>query len=217
MAATAPTATTSTTGRSVHAPTPHPGRAPEHAWHAVALSRDLRPGGWLQVCLLGRTWRLRRDDGGLVADPPAWAVRERFGVVWLAPACPRDVPLELPEHEDRRFVRRWLAPTRAAGPAGPLADALLAVAQHRRPAVLREPFRVRLDLRDAGAATTVLHLLHPEDGDSTRVYTGVYLAAGPGRPLPGPDAVAAEVARQQRLLAEAVSRCARWAAHDQVT
>ncbi|MGY1702226.1 hypothetical protein [Geodermatophilus sp. SYSU D00766] len=213
MAATAPPATSSATA--------HPGVAPGHAWHAVGLSRDLRPGGWLQVRLLGRTWRLRRDAGGLVADPPAWAVRERFGVVWLAPACPRDVPLELPEHEDRRFVHRWLPPARAAGPPGPLTDALLDAARSRRPAVVRGAFRVRLDLRDdlrdAGAGTTVLHLLHPEDGDSTRVYTGVYLAAGPGRPLPGPDDVAAEVARQERLLAEAVAGCARWAAHDQVT
>jgi phenylpropionate dioxygenase-like ring-hydroxylating dioxygenase large terminal subunit len=119
------------------APAPGPPRGPvfgnldpslEHAWHPVALSRELRPGGWLQVRLLGRTWSLSRGPDGPVADPPAWAVRERFGVLWLAPAQPRDVPLELPEGGDRRFVRGWLPPARSAGPAGPLADHFLDVA-----------------------------------------------------------------------------------------
>ncbi|SFP09841.1 hypothetical protein SAMN05660464_2044 [Geodermatophilus dictyosporus] len=118
-------------------PAPDPPSAPvfgdlhpslEHAWHPVALSRELRPGGWLQVRLLGRTWALSRTPDGLSADPPAWGVRERLGLVWLAPAEPRDVPLELPEHGDRRFVTRWLTPSRSAGGAGPLADALLDVA-----------------------------------------------------------------------------------------
>ena len=62
----------------------------EHAWHPVALSRELRPGGWLQVRLLGRNWMLRRDGTALTADPPAFGVRERFGVIWLAPAEPAD-------------------------------------------------------------------------------------------------------------------------------
>jgi phenylpropionate dioxygenase-like ring-hydroxylating dioxygenase large terminal subunit len=100
------------------------------AWHPVALSRELRPGGWLQVRLLGRTWTLSRTAEGVSADPPAWGVRERLGLVWLAPAQPRDVALEVPEDGDRRFVRGWLPPMRSAGPAAPLADALLDVA-HR--------------------------------------------------------------------------------------
>ena len=101
----------------------------ESAWHPVALSGELRPGGWLQVRLLGRTWTLRRTDA-LEADPPAYGVRERLGVVWLAPAEPRDVPLEVPEDGDRRFVPGWLLPQRSAGTAGVLADAFLDVA-HR--------------------------------------------------------------------------------------
>src|SRR3954452_20904079 len=64
----------------------------EHAWHPVAMSRELRPGGWLQVRLLGRTWARRRDGDGVPAAPPALGVRERFGRVWLAPAEPVDVP-----------------------------------------------------------------------------------------------------------------------------
>ncbi|WP_097184905.1 Rieske 2Fe-2S domain-containing protein [Blastococcus haudaquaticus] len=97
----------------------------EHAWHPVALSRELRPGGWLQVRLLGRNWTLRREGSGLRADPPAHGVRERLGVIWLAPDEPADVDLEVPEAVDRRFVSRWLRPLRSPGPAGPLADTFL--------------------------------------------------------------------------------------------
>src|SRR3954466_2164394 len=92
------------------APGPHFGNSDpslERAWHPVALSRELRPGGWLQVRLLGRTWTLRRTPDGLDADPPARGVRERLGLVWLAPAEPADVPLEVPEAADRHFVPGW--------------------------------------------------------------------------------------------------------------
>ena len=97
----------------------------EHAWHPVALSRELRTGGWLQVRLLGRTWTLFREDGVAQADPPAFGVRERLGVLWLAPAEPADVPLEVPEADDRSNVGGWLPPLRSPGPAGPLADTFL--------------------------------------------------------------------------------------------
>ena len=97
----------------------------EQAWHPVALTRELRPGGWLQVRLLGRTWTLRRDGGAVSADPPAFGVREWLGVLWLAPAEPADVALEVPEARDRRFVTGWMEPVRSPGPAGPLADTVL--------------------------------------------------------------------------------------------
>ena len=97
----------------------------EHAWHPVALSRELRPGGWLQVRLLGRNWTLRRDGDDVSADPPAYGVRERLGVIRLAPAEPADVPLEVPEADDRRFVTGWMQPVRSPGPAGLLADTFL--------------------------------------------------------------------------------------------
>ena len=100
----------------------------DFAWHPVALSRELWPGGWLQVRLLGRTWMLRRDGEEVSAEPPAFGVRERFGLIWLAPAEPRDVPLELPEAGDRRFVTGWLPPERSPGPAAPMADTFLDVA-----------------------------------------------------------------------------------------
>ncbi|MBN1091141.1 Rieske 2Fe-2S domain-containing protein [Blastococcus sp. TML/M2B] len=97
----------------------------EHAWHPVALSTELRDGGWLQVRLLGRTWTLSRRADRLAAEPPAAGVRERLGLLWLAPAEPHDVPLEVPEAGDRSFVAGWLPPLRSPGPAGPLADTFL--------------------------------------------------------------------------------------------
>src|SRR4051812_36474118 len=97
----------------------------EHAWHPVAMSRELRPGGWLQVRLLGRNWMLRREGDEVSAEPPAFAVRERLGVIWLAPAEPADVPLDVPGAGDRRFISNWLSPLRSPGPAGPMVDTFL--------------------------------------------------------------------------------------------
>jgi phenylpropionate dioxygenase-like ring-hydroxylating dioxygenase large terminal subunit len=97
----------------------------QNAWHPVALSRELRAGGWLQVRLLGRNWMLRRDGGELSAEPPAFGVRERLGVIWLAPAEPVNLPLDVPEAGDRRFVSSWLPPLRSPGPAGPMVDTFL--------------------------------------------------------------------------------------------
>ena len=231
----------------------------EHAWHPVALSRELMPGGWLQVRLLGRTWMLRRTAEGLTVDPPAFGVRELFGVVWIAPAEPVDVPLDLPEAADRHYVPGWLPPLRSAGPAGPMADNFLDVAhfahvhgatfgaedrpevpvydvvaepggfrssqeqwcenptdpevarggrplrQRRRATyVYRAPFsfRVALEYLDTGATTTILFLLQPEDADSTRVYTCLFLSAGHGQPLPSPAVVRAEVAFHRQVLEE---------------
>jgi phenylpropionate dioxygenase-like ring-hydroxylating dioxygenase large terminal subunit len=231
----------------------------EHAWHPVALSRELRPGGWLQVRLLGRTWMLRRTADGLAGDPPAFGVRERLGVIWLAPAEPRDEQLDVPEATDRHYVPGWMSPLRSPGPAGPMADNFLDVAhfafvhgatfgaedrpevpvydvvpepggfrstqeqwcenptdpevarggrplrQRRRATyVYRAPFqfRVCLEYLDTGATTTILFLLQPEDADSTRIYTCVFLSAGHGQPLPMPAVVAEEVAFHRQVLEE---------------
>ena len=131
---TPPRPTTDTVAEPVPAPPAPDGPvlgnldpALESAWHPVALSSELRPGGWLQVRLLGRTWTLRRTDS-LEVDPPAYGVREHLGVMWLAPAEPRDVPLEVPEDGDRHFVPGWLPPQRSGGTAGVLADTFLDVA-----------------------------------------------------------------------------------------
>jgi phenylpropionate dioxygenase-like ring-hydroxylating dioxygenase large terminal subunit len=100
----------------------------EHAWHPVALTGELVEGGYVQVRLLGRNWTVHRRGGRVDADPPAWGVIERHGVVWVAPAEPRDDLLDVPETTDPRFTAAWLAPARSASPAGPLADNFLDVA-----------------------------------------------------------------------------------------
>ncbi|MCZ2822582.1 Rieske (2Fe-2S) protein [Modestobacter sp. VKM Ac-2977] len=102
----------------------HP--ALEHAWHPVAPSTDLRASGYLQTRLLGRTWTVHRRAGGeLDADPPAWGVAERLGVVWIAPAEPWAELLAVPETADPLAVSGWLPPTRSPASAGALADAFL--------------------------------------------------------------------------------------------
>src|SRR3954453_2937145 len=140
------------TGGSHPAPDPEPAPDPappsgpalgnldpslEHGWHPVALAAELLDGGYVQVRLLGRTWTGHRRDGELDADPPAWGVVERSGVVWLAPDEPRVELLAVPEAEDPRFVAAWLPPTRSSAPAGPLADVFLDVAH--RPVLHGEP------------------------------------------------------------------------------
>ena len=102
----------------------------EHAWHPVALSGELLDGGYVQTRLLGRNWTVHRHGGALDADPPAWGVTERDGVVWLAPAEPHDEPLPVPEAAEPGIAAHWLLPGRTSAPAGTVADALLDLA-HR--------------------------------------------------------------------------------------
>jgi phenylpropionate dioxygenase-like ring-hydroxylating dioxygenase large terminal subunit len=104
------------------------GPALERAWHPVALAGELRNGGYVQVRLLGRNWTVHRRDGRLDADPPAWGVLERHGVIWIAPAEPRDDLLDVPEATDPGFTAAWLPPVRSVAPAGLLADNFLDVA-----------------------------------------------------------------------------------------
>ena len=209
----------------------------EHAWHPVALSRELRPGGWLQVRLLGRTWMLRRTGrrsrGGSPGVRRPGAVRRRLARPGRAGRRP-----PRPAGGRRPALRRGLAAAAALpGPAGPVADNFLDVAhfafvhgatfgaedrpevpvydvvpepggfrstqeqwcenptdpevarggrplrQRRRATyVYRAPFsfRVSLEYLDTGATTTILFLLQPEDADSTRIYTCLFLSAGHG-------------------------------------
>jgi hypothetical protein len=195
----------------------------EHAWHPVALGRSLLAGGWLQVRLLGRTWTLRRTRDGLATDPPAFGVRERHGVVELAPAEPLGPDLDVPELGDRRFVSGWLPAVRSPGAAAVLADELLGAAHptsigeppvasldeepggftgvrdvggERVTAAFRVPFQLRLRVEGpaTGVVSTALFMLQPEDGDSTRIYSRLLLSAGPGRPLPAPSHVVQKMA-----------------------
>jgi phenylpropionate dioxygenase-like ring-hydroxylating dioxygenase large terminal subunit len=100
----------------------------EHAWHPVALAAELVEGGYVQVRLLGRNWTVHRRGGEVDADPPAWGVIERHGVLWIAPAEPRDDLLDVPETTDPGFTAAWLLPARSVSPAGLLADNFLDVA-----------------------------------------------------------------------------------------
>ncbi|MCZ2830997.1 Rieske 2Fe-2S domain-containing protein [Modestobacter sp. VKM Ac-2986] len=202
----------------------------EHAWHPVALSGELHEGGYVQIRLLGRTWTVHRHGSTLDADPPAWGVVERHGLVWIAPAEPRDTPLPVPETTDPRAVRAWLPPARSSAPAGPLTDLFLDAAhvpvlhptadapyapvaevtpqaggstsvweepsagtRRRTTAVHRAPFQLRrrTDELETGAARTTLFLLQPEDEDSTRVYTCLFLTPPAGTTLDAEEVAAA--------------------------
>lgn len=182
----------------------------ERAWYPVALSRELRSGGWLQVRLLDRTWALHRAADGDVTAPGAFDVGERYGLVWLAPAEPNTAPLAVPEMVDRSFVVGALAPVRAPGPAAPLLDALAATSDPAA-TLVRTPSALARRTTDqaSGTAAVLVVVLQPEDADSTRAYGCVLLREGPGRPLPAPAAVAAAVAGEQRLLERAASVRAR--------
>jgi len=205
----------------------------DRAWHPVALGSELREGGYVQVRLLGRTWTVHRRGGVPDADPPAWGVTERHGLVWIAPAEPREELLDVPETTDPAVTAVWLPAARSTAPAGLLADALLDAAfldpaqpgdevtaapggsgsiraesadpRRRVRHVHRAPFQLlrRLDDPDTGTVRTVLFLLQPEDADSTRVHTCLLLPA-----TGGAVDVAAEVAREQAALTDLLTRLA---------
>jgi phenylpropionate dioxygenase-like ring-hydroxylating dioxygenase large terminal subunit len=133
----------------------------EHAWHPVALATELHEGGYVQVQLLGRTWTVHRRGGAVDAEPPAWGVTERYGVIWIAPAEPRDDLLDVPETGDPGFTAAWLPPARSTSPAGPLADNFLDVAHF--------PF-VHAATFGTGAATEVpAYDVTPEPGGFSSV------------------------------------------------
>ncbi|MCW2584421.1 MAG: Rieske (2Fe-2S) iron-sulfur domain Ferredoxin, partial [Klenkia sp.] len=122
--------------------------------------------------------------GEVSAAAPAWGVREKWGVVWLAPAEPRGADLEPSDPGGT-----WLPAVRTSVPAAVLADGLLDPTPAVPEVVLHEggftgtwaggraavatPFQLRR--QDDGTARSVLVLLQPEDADSTRVYLRVTL------------------------------------------
>lgn len=169
-------------------------------WHPVALSRALRPGGWLQVRLLDRTWVLHRGADGVLSAPAASDVGERHGLVWLAPDEPRCTPLHVPEVADRRYVTGALSPVRVAGRAAPLMATLAASSACSD--VVRTPYALvrRHTGPPGGTDSTVVVVLQPEDDDSTRVFGFVLLREAEGRRLPARASVAAAVAHEQRWL-----------------
>lgn len=99
-----------------------------HAWHPVALERELPEVGGHQVRLLGRSWTLSRSGGGVRAEPEPAGLTERYGMLWLAPRPSRVELIELPDDVDEAFIGDWLEPERTASPAGLMADNFLDVA-----------------------------------------------------------------------------------------
>ena len=183
----------------------------EQAWHPVAAADQLAPGGWLAVRLLGRTWNLERRDDGIAVSPAAWGVREREGLVWIAPSRPATTDLG----SAGAGRAQWLPPQRTATPAAVLLDALLGPGTAVRAtrggfATQREdgdrrvrtevalPFQLlrRVETAD-GPARWELVLLQPEDPDSTRVHARVSIEGRVTRP----ELTTAALRLQERLTA----------------
>jgi phenylpropionate dioxygenase-like ring-hydroxylating dioxygenase large terminal subunit len=87
------------------------------AWHPVALAAE--PPG--PVTLLGETY-------DLAARPDVYGVRERWGLVWLAPEEPVTELFADPDADDAAYVGAWLPPARTPAAAGVVADNFLDVA-----------------------------------------------------------------------------------------
>lgn len=168
-------------GQYVPGTSPGPGAVPDPAelltndqpvlargWHPVATVAEVPDDGSpLDVRLLGHPWSVRRAgravEDGFDVDPVPYAVAERFGVVWIAPAPPLAGLLDVPDDADPDFAGAWLPPERSASPAGVLAENFLDVAHF--PFVHAgtfgaaeerevEPFEVALDA-PAGELTSV--------------------------------------------------------------
>ena len=86
-------------------------------WHPVALASE--PPG--EVTLLGETWD-PRDKG------TAFGVREKWGLIWLAPEEPLVDLFPDADADDAAYVGAWLPPARTPAPAGVVADNFLDVA-----------------------------------------------------------------------------------------
>ena len=72
-------------------------------------------GGYVQVRLLGRNWTVHRRGGAAGRRSAGRGVTERYGVVWIAPAEPRDDLLDVPGDHRPPATAAWL-PRRAAPP-----------------------------------------------------------------------------------------------------
>jgi len=97
------------------------------AWHPVALSSEVGAQAH-EVTLLGQPWSLRRAGRQVVADLAPYGLRERWGLVWLAPQRPVVELFDDPDAEDEAYVAGWLPPARTPAPAGLVADNFLDVA-----------------------------------------------------------------------------------------
>ena len=79
------------------------------AWHPVALVDELGTAP-NQVTVVNEGWAVRRTEAGFSADPAPYGLRERWGVLWLAPARPVVDLFDDPDAEDAGYVGAWLPP-----------------------------------------------------------------------------------------------------------
>jgi phenylpropionate dioxygenase-like ring-hydroxylating dioxygenase large terminal subunit len=93
----------------------HP--ALRRAWHPVALAVE-EPG---EVRLLNTRYDLR-------GSPDVFGVRERWGLIWLAPEEPRTDLFGDADADDAAYVGAWLPSARTPASAGVVADNFLDVA-----------------------------------------------------------------------------------------
>jgi phenylpropionate dioxygenase-like ring-hydroxylating dioxygenase large terminal subunit len=87
------------------------------AWHPVALAAEKTA----TVQVLGESYDLSGETG-------AFGVREKWGLIWLAPDEPRVDLFAEPDAEDADFTGAWLPPARTPVAAGVVADNFLDVA-----------------------------------------------------------------------------------------
>jgi phenylpropionate dioxygenase-like ring-hydroxylating dioxygenase large terminal subunit len=98
------------------------------AWHPIALGTEVTTEA-REIRLLGDGWRVRRGADGTPELPPgAYAITERWGLVWLAPREPLVELFDDPDDEDSAYVGAWLPPARTNVSAGIVADNFLDVA-----------------------------------------------------------------------------------------
>jgi hypothetical protein len=189
------------------------------AWHPVALA-DRVGAAPVPVMLAGRLWMVRRISGRVVADPPPYGLRERWGLVWLAAREPLE-PLDTPQMPDRRDAGTWLPPVSTAIPASLVAERFFAaqpgVAAQPDVRVSPEPYGFRavhgrlgyryrapfqllrsVEVPDTGIVRSVLCVVAPEHLTRSQVYTKVLLRAE-GRLRPGPAELARELAAEKAV------------------
>jgi nitrite reductase/ring-hydroxylating ferredoxin subunit len=177
------------------------------AWHPLALSDEVGVAPQL-VMLLGQLWTMRRWRGRAVADPIPYALRERWGLIWLAPREPLVEPIDDLCAPDAGTVSAWLPPVRTTSPAATVADHLLD-AWHPHPAgyAHRPPFQLVFGGAESAArGSTLLCFVAPEQLASSRVYVRLVLHRRTGAGRPSRADLAGDLARELALTEAALAR-----------
>jgi hypothetical protein len=159
--------------------------------------------------LVGRLWTVRRVSGRVVADPAPYALRERWGLVWLAPREPLVELIDDLAAPDAGTVGAWLPPVRTASPAATVADHLLdAWYPHRAGYAHGAPFQLLFGCAESVAPTgsTLLCFVAPEQLASSRVYLRLVLHRPAGAGRPSRVELGGDLARELALVQAALAR-----------